>query len=652
MSKPKFLYDSRFDDATPVASSTAAGDFNVLNLRDWRPYTWWKPSAMPATVTVDRGTSIAPNKGKGTMTTTRAGAIATRVNLNGLIEVVPADTPRFDHDPVTKTPKGLLIEGARTNLLLRSAEFNDASWAKPNVTVAIDALTGPDGAATAERVAPTGAGFSFINQNVTVTSGLPYTQSVYAQAGLGSTLIFEFHTSGFSPAGTATFDLLNGAVTGWAGATITPAGNGWFRCSATGVPSVTGGVSVTFYIDRYGTGDAGDSIYLWGAQFEQGAFGTSYIPTTSAAVTRNADVGTISDISGFFNAAEGVAVAEFSLPVLPVSGLPSRVLAFDDGGTNERMLLQIADTGGTEFAVIDGGVAQASISGGTYSAGDVSRVAAAYKANDFAHVLDGGTVGTDSSGTLPTVNAMNLGHQAGLYLNGHLRFVEYIPKRVSNAELKVLSAVGAEKDRRASLRFDFTRPAGTADSLFVYGHDLATQGATIEVRGSLDNFVSNDVLIASLKPLSDAPALVFFNSQWYRYWRATFTGANAPSLAIVAIGAALESTVFFEHSFSPIDREVHGHTNRNEDGHALGTIVNFESWEHDILLKDVAWSWARDTFVPAWKTHLRGSPFGFIWDSDLYPGDVRLVAREGKLSIPHRHGSKCDVRFKIKGVAP
>lgn len=56
---PKILYDNRFIDAVPVASSTAAGNYNVLNLRDWRPYTWWKPSAIPANVTVDSGSSKA-----------------------------------------------------------------------------------------------------------------------------------------------------------------------------------------------------------------------------------------------------------------------------------------------------------------------------------------------------------------------------------------------------------------------------------------------------------------------------------------------------------------------------------------------------------------------------------------------------------------
>lgn len=58
---PSFYYDNRFADAVPVASSTAAGDFNVLNLNDWAPFTWWRPAAMPATVTEDCGSAKETN---------------------------------------------------------------------------------------------------------------------------------------------------------------------------------------------------------------------------------------------------------------------------------------------------------------------------------------------------------------------------------------------------------------------------------------------------------------------------------------------------------------------------------------------------------------------------------------------------------------
>lgn len=54
MANPRILYDNRFDDGTPVASSTASG-YSVNNVTDWRAYTWWKPTAGPSTITVDCG---------------------------------------------------------------------------------------------------------------------------------------------------------------------------------------------------------------------------------------------------------------------------------------------------------------------------------------------------------------------------------------------------------------------------------------------------------------------------------------------------------------------------------------------------------------------------------------------------------------------
>lgn len=57
MTTPRILYDNRFGDGTPVASTTASGDFSVLNLIAWRPYRFWKPTALPATVTIDCGSA-------------------------------------------------------------------------------------------------------------------------------------------------------------------------------------------------------------------------------------------------------------------------------------------------------------------------------------------------------------------------------------------------------------------------------------------------------------------------------------------------------------------------------------------------------------------------------------------------------------------
>lgn len=191
-----------------------------------------------------------------------------------------------------------------------------------------------------------------------------------------------------------------------------------------------------------------------------------------------------------------------------------------------------------------------------------------------------------------------------------------------------------------------------ADFALVYGHNLWTQSATLEIHGSTDNFAASDVLVATSAPASDLPLLLTFNSASFRYWRFKLTGAFAPSLAIVAIGAALVSTVYMQDTFSPVDRTVEGQTNRNENGHPLGRAVYFETWKATLLLPSVSWSWARNTFLPAWKSNLRGSPFGFCWDSDLFPEDVRLVQAGDELQIPHRAGSFCDVQLDVQGIAP
>jgi len=193
--------------------------------------------------------------------------------------------------------------------------------------------------------------------------------------------------------------------------------------------------------------------------------------------------------------------------------------------------------------------------------------------------------------------------------------------------------------------------AKAADYALIYGHDLFTQGATVEIRGSTDNFGASNVLVATSTPASNDPKLLTFASVSFRYWRVRLTGATAPQLAIAAIGAALEAPVFVEGEFSPIDRKIEGQTNRNENGQAIGRIVDFESWSAEITLRNVAWSWARNTFLPAWKSKLRGQPFGFCWESDLFPEDVHLVAAGDELKIPHRAGSFCDVQISVDGVA-
>lgn len=230
--------------------------------------------------------------------------------------------PRFTYDPVTHAALGLLIEEQRTNLCTFSESLNSAGWTSTNQSVTLAAGTAPDGSSNANRItAAVGAGgkqtWNTVGSATTVT-----TNTVYAKAGTANWLALAFDTQGVTDG--AFFNLSTGVigtVTGGATATITPVGNGWYRCSAT---RTYASANHAFTVEVHTANAQGitwaaagtETIYLWGAQLEAGATATSYIPTTSASVTRAADsaVMTGANFSSWFDAAQGTFVFENKPP--------------------------------------------------------------------------------------------------------------------------------------------------------------------------------------------------------------------------------------------------------------------------------------------------------------------------------------------------
>lgn len=192
--------------------------------------------------------------------------------------------------------------------------------------------------------------------------------------------------------------------------------------------------------------------------------------------------------------------------------------------------------------------------------------------------------------------------------------------------------------------------AKAADYAAVYGHDLGTQGATLEIRGSTDNFATSNVLVASATPTDDDPIVLTWASASYRYWRARVTGSTMPSLAIVAIGAALPLPRRLLQGFDPVGRRVQGETNRSERGHPLGRNVQFESWSQQIAVR-VTWSWLRSTWLPAWKAHLRDTPFLFAWDPTDHADETRLVVAGDTFEAATEAGEAARLTLELSGVA-
>jgi hypothetical protein len=226
----------------------------------------------------------------------------TFVNRAGLVERATTDQPRFDHGPASRQSLGLLVEESRENLLLRSEEF-ETTWVNINSTELANVTASPAGALTADRIVEdSGSVTPSLNQAPAITSGVTYTFSCYGKEDPASTkryLMLMFASSHFGANIRCVADLAAGTVVGVGSplaTSIANVGNGWYRISVTATATASGSpaVLVRMSSDPSGslsayTGDGTSGIYLWGAQLETGAFPTSYIPTTTTALTRPVD---------------------------------------------------------------------------------------------------------------------------------------------------------------------------------------------------------------------------------------------------------------------------------------------------------------------------------------------------------------------------
>jgi len=384
------------------------------------------------------------------ITFTRAST-ATFYDQNGVLQTAAAGVARFDHDPVTGESLGLLIEEQRTNLLTRSEEFDDAVWTKTRASITANTVVAPDGTLTGDKLFDdtTASNTHQIARAISWTSGVTYTRTLYAKAAEYTRFRFQLPSNAFGTAINASFDLQNGtvvSVTSPGTATITPVGNGWYRCSVTATATAT--VSETEIScgliqgsNTSYTGDGFSGIFIWGAQLEAAATPSSYIPTTSATVTRSADaaVMTGANFSSWFRADEGTLYTEASRPFAVPSGQFPRVFELSDGTSNNSIRNGYSTNTTASFVVVVSIVNQAVISpSATVS---LRKLAGAYKVDDFAASANGGTVSTDTSGTIPVVDRAAIGSTGiSAFLNGHIRKIAYYTSRLPNATLQAMTS--------------------------------------------------------------------------------------------------------------------------------------------------------------------------------------------------------------------
>ena len=246
---------------------------------------------------------------------------ATYVDSNGLVKIAGEDEARFDHDPTTGESLGLLIEEQRTNLIARSYGIG-SGWGNNGTSTSTDFTAySPYGVAVSTKITEqnTNNYHATYYQSVSVDGSSQYTLSAWLKKAT---------TYNTSANGTGNFQLYCSRGTGGVAsitiaptftsysfnnadnASLTQYPNGWIRVSLTFTSNAAATVDPHFLFGGGGfyQGDGTNAVYIWGVQFEQGSFVTSFIPTDGATVTRTVDTAQIDRIQ-FHNPSEFVLYA-------------------------------------------------------------------------------------------------------------------------------------------------------------------------------------------------------------------------------------------------------------------------------------------------------------------------------------------------------
>jgi hypothetical protein len=287
-------------------------------------------------------------------------------------------------------------------LSIQSQDFT--TWTG-GANVTADQDVSPDGTTNADEL--NGQIFRTI-----AASAVQYTFSVFAKAkATNDTLELRFDNT--ITLRRAFFNLTTGTVTSSSNATAVSEnyGNGWYRCSI-----VVTATATTFYqvINR----SSATSFYIWGAQLEAGAFATSYIPTTTTALTRNADVATMTgtNFSDWYNATEGTFTIRNSYSPTSSGNNGSRVsLRVSDGTVSNQMTLYNRNGTANAAVGLTGGVAQF-VNDGIAATGATIQSVFTYKVNSINLYTSGNSIFTDTVATIPTVNKLSIGDN----LNGYI----------------------------------------------------------------------------------------------------------------------------------------------------------------------------------------------------------------------------------------
>lgn len=395
--------------------------------------------------------------------TVSRNSTATYWGAGGVLMTAAANQPRFEIDPVSGTRRGILIEEARTNLFPGSSAVGGTGYTNTGLSVTQNAVTAPDGTNTASRIVESTANSEHRTlRAASRTSAVDFWNSVYVKAAPTNTREWVYVWCGQFASHDIRSSVYVNVITGEVSNAFTTGtgpisdfvrvercANGWFRVflrgrtvAAGGSPQFVVSIATPTGPNSY-TGDGVSGILVWGYQTEDGLFPTSYIPTTTAQATRAADTATVSNLSWLNLSASTIAVDCSTFASLTNVANDRRTLFFFNGPDSNSFEAFFASNG--TFQILGSG----STLGGAGNFGPAPtqnqrmKVVIGYSDGQAVGSVNGSTsmVATPRPSPL-SINYLSLGSRgSGRHLNGHIRSISYIPRRLSNAQIQQLSAL-------------------------------------------------------------------------------------------------------------------------------------------------------------------------------------------------------------------
>jgi len=388
--------------------------------------------------------SVLPSSGVGDFNFTRSGS-ATRINSQGLIESVANGVSRLNYPMIDGVVKGCphhILEPQRTNLITYSEDFSQ--WASNGGTVTSNQTISPSGTLNADKLSafPNNGQhrLDFASSNVAGETTFSFFaksveyNSVWARIGLS----------------TVFFDLENGESQNNTSATTSSTeyyGNGWYRCIMTKEISSANEICRINLTQSYKDssifiGDGTSGIYIYGAQFEQGSYPTSYIPTNGSTVTRSAETATGSGDAATFNDSEGVLMFEARTK----DDGANKFITLSDGSDDNRITIYFYTSINDDirFQIRSNNINQPITPNPIgYNIDEFNKIAIKYKQNDVSAYINGFLV-LSNIGNLDTpLNLSRLAFDDGGGANpfyGNTKQLQYFDTTLNDNELETLTS--------------------------------------------------------------------------------------------------------------------------------------------------------------------------------------------------------------------